>query len=577
MNLSENDLIDEQIRNGVASDLPPDVDRRLRGQLAEFRSRFEAVVPARAAVFGARAWTRRRWALGAIAGGLVVLAPTVLILRPRDSFAEVTAAVLNQPWVHVRITEADQNLGELWYSPTKNVLASRRPGSIEFEDYLLSVYDAYDPNERMLYRCPIVWRSRGAEFDSLAAAMKVLFQTERPVDKPLAQLDFLGPERAKMQVLDQRVQKISEQDHVWLDYRLTVNSPESTQPVQMLFRVDAITKLPHLCRIEGRRDDKATYVERRFDFPQSGPADIYELGVPKTTKLVDRLPTGDLKRILETLRAGRVRMDDYRAVFVMNLDIDYAWWTALPSVFYRKGFKFRADHPYWNGNLATVKRPETGTDLGKWWFERTKFFRFYPVTIFRDSMLYQSITKGVTGPDGSQHQDIVSVQSANFGNNPDEEYPPEYSMRPEFACRPPLGVGHQHMEPVLDMHPAEGPPGCILLRVGHTSPKDRVNEKGIGIPDAFRFWLDPKRDYIVMRWDWISRDEQGRETVSESDVTEETARSPQGVWYATKVRRKFPSPSGKAKSPDQVYHIFVDFNVNLPDSLFEPPAPGRIY
>jgi len=98
----------------------------------------------------------------------------------------------------------------------------------------------------------------------------------------------------------------------------------------------------------------------------------------------------------------------------------------------------------------------------------------------------------------------------------------------------------------------------------------------MGIPDGFCYWLDLKRDYIVMRWDWITRDEQGRETVTESDVTEETARSPKGVWHATRVRREFSGRDGKAKSPDQIYHIYVDFNVNLPDSLFEPPKPGRI-
>jgi hypothetical protein len=169
------------------------------------------------------------------------------------------------------------------------------------------------------------------------------------------------------------------------------------------------------------------------------------------------------------------------------------------------------------------------------------------------------------------------VHRTNFGNNPDEIYPADYSMRPEFACRPPLGVGDQHMEPVLDMHPTEGPPGCVLLSVRHTSAKDRINEQGMGSPDGCRYWLDPERDYIVMRSDSIRRDEQGQENIFESDLIEETARSPQGVWYATRVRRRFPGRDGKATSPDQIYHIYVDFNVNLPDSLFEPPTPGRIH
>jgi len=41
--------------------------------------------------------------------------------------------------------------------------------------------------------------------------------------------------------------------------------------------------------------------------------------------------------------------------------------------------------------------------------------------------------------------------------------------------------------------------------------------------------------------------------------------------------RSFPDPVGKAKFGDQVYELYVDFDAELPDLLFEPPAPGRIH
>jgi len=139
-----------------------------------------------------------------------------------------------------------------------------------------------------------------------------------------------------------------------------------------------------------------------------------------------------------------------------------------------------------------------------------------------------------------------------------------------------MGIGDEHKEPMLDLQPDEGPSGCIILSVGHTTKEGRVNEKGIGLADGIRYWLDPQRDYIVMRWDSVVRDEKGQEKIIESDRVEETARSPQGVWFATKIRRKNPSRDGKSKPIDQVYHIYVDFDAELPDSLFEPPTPRRI-
>ena len=48
------------------------------------------------------------------------------------------------------------------------------------------------------------------------------------------------------------------------------------------------------------------------------------------------------------------------------------------------------------------------------------------------------------------------------------------------------------------------------------------------------------------------------------------------MWYATKVRRSFAGRAGQNKPGDQIYHIYVDFDADLPDSLFEPPTPGRI-
>ena len=563
MSVPDDSVLDSQIRECVSDAVPPAVEVRLRARLADFRARLGASETT-AATPDRRTRLTTWWRLGltCAAAGLLV-AVLGLLLRPRTSFAEVATAVLKQPWVHLRTARAGEGEGELWFSPARNVVATRQHDSITYEDYRLQVVDSYDPTDKVVYHAPIVWKSRAHDYEAMVEALAALLQAERLPEKPLAHLDFLGPQRATMRVLDQRVEKITEAGHNWLDYHLTVTDPRTELPLRMLFRVDAVTRLPTLWRLDGQHDGKPANVETRFDYPERGPADLYDLGVPRTAQRVDRVPAGDAKRIVETLKAGRERMDDYRAVFVMHTEgIDYAWWTDQPIIFYRKGTKFRADYPAGStGNLAATKRPAQGVDLGKWWRERTKFFRYYPQYVVRDATTFASNLKSSADPDGTLHAEIVSVQSWKSGNNPGEDYPPEWSMRPES---------------VVDMHPPGGPPGCVLLRVRHTSAKGRVDEKGIGIPDAFRYWLDPARDFIVMRWDWVMRDATGQEKVTESDITEETARSPQGVWYATKIRRTFPNPGGKASSVDQVYHLYVDFDVDLPDSLFEPPTPGRI-
>jgi len=577
MTMNDDNLLDDQIRKAASCAVPGSVDLRLRSQLAGFRSRLGESEPAppRAALWKRHKW----WWPGLASAAAVVLAVLTALLLPRQaSLAEVATAVLDQPWIHMRVV-ADQREGEQWVSPSRHVWASRHQGSIEYEDYRLQVYDWFKPEENVVYRGPIVWQSRAADLASLTEALKVLLQQGPPLEKPLAGLDFLGPGREAMKVLDQRVDRVTEQGQSWLDYRLTVTDPKSSQPLRMLFRVDPASRLPRLCRMEGVREGKPVASEMQFDYPDKGPADVYDLGVPRNAKLVDRIPSGDIKHILGTLRAGRERMDNYRAVFVTRFDgLDYVWWAEVPEIFYRKGNKFRRDFGFERtGKRSVPKRPAEREDLGKWWIERTRLYQYYPECVVRDSTTLVTDTKTVTDPDGTKHLDIVSVARWETRNDPGESYPPEWSMRPEFACRPPLGIGDPHLEPVLDLHPAEGPPGCFLLSIRHTSEQGRLNEKGVGITDGYRYWLDPQRDFIVVRCDLVMRDQGGKEIITETDTIEETARSPQGVWYATKVRRRFPRPAGKAPQADQVYYMYIDFKADLPDSLFEAPKKGRVY
>lgn len=579
MSKPDDSLLDEAIRRNVSGTVPPMVEQKLRARLAEFRSRLAQEQPAQA--IRGPFWLRPPlWGLGATCAAVVVLGIAAgLLFRPRTSFAETAAAVLQQPWVHVQMTCAGQPRIEQWLSPGHDINASKRADDIRYEDHRLQVFYTYDTQEKVVYRAPIVWRSRAGDYEAMATALRVLLQQERPPDQPLANLGFLGLEGNEIKVLEQSVHKVTEDGRGWLDYRLKVRDPKSAQPIAMWFRVDPLTKLPHFSRIDGTWEGKPASVESRFDYPEKGPIDIYDLGVPRTAKLVDRVPTDDIQRILATLRAGRERMDNYRALFVKRSEgINYMWWVEPPEIMYRKGNKFRRDFGWDNPQTrGVIKRPAEGEDLGKWWRERSTHYSYFPECVVKGSSTFRSNFKSVKDPDGSPHQEIESVSSWEVNNDPGEMYPPESSMRPEFACRPPLGIGDPHQEPLLDLHPAEGPPGCILLTVRHTSAQGRVNEKGIGLPDGQHYWLDPKRDYIVMRSDSSMRGPNGKQNVFESDTVEETARSPQGVWYATRIRRHFPQQEGKPKMNDEIYSLYVDFNVNLPDSLFEPPKPGRIH
>src|SRR5262249_8421476 len=146
------------------------------------------------------------------------------------------------------------------------------------------------------------------------------------------------------------------------------------------------------------------------DYPERGPADLYDLGVPRTAQRVDRVPAGDLKRIMETIRAGCERMDDYRSVIVKH-GSNERWWTAVPIVVYRKGKNFRVEYPTgWSG-LSDTKRPDPREDAGKWWKKRRDFFRLFPMYVVGGTPHFMSDVKRNPRPDGPLEVEIVSVSS----------------------------------------------------------------------------------------------------------------------------------------------------------------------
>ena len=399
--------------------------------------------------------------------GLVLAVLATLLLPRQVSLAEVATAVLDQPWVHLRVAAQDRREGDEWFSPSRQVWASRHADSIQYEDYRLQLYDWFKPEENVVYRGPVVWRSRGGDLESMTAALRVLLQQGQPPENPLAGLDFLGPEREAMKVLDQRVDRVTEQGHAWLDYRLTVTDPKSTLPVKMLFRVDADSKLPRLCRVEGVQDGKPVTVETQFDYPEKGPRTSTTWGCPGPRSSSIACPP--------TTSSGSSRPSARVANGWTTIarSSSSGWTASIPcggpsrrrSSTARETSSEGTSAGTRTGDRAATKRPAEGEDLARWWIERAEVL---PVLSRCASCGARRLTRAMFKTHHRSRRlrasgDRVGLEVGIPPTSPARCYPPEWSMRPEFACRPPLGIGDPHQEPAIDLHPTEGPEGCILL------------------------------------------------------------------------------------------------------------------
>jgi hypothetical protein len=542
----------------------------LRSQLARVRSSLNASESA--AVVPARARSGRAWlALGALGAAAILVAVISVALRARTGVAAVATALLQKPWIHTRTTGEGEGVTEQWYSPAKQIMASRRSGVLDYRDFRLEVYHSYNPKEGTVFRGPITWSAPNGP-EAMFAGLKVLLQAERLPDHPLEQLK-LSSKRERATVINQRVQKLTDQGQDLLDYQLTVKLSNVPEPMQLLFRVDAATMLPRLSRFDVLAGDgKRATVEIQYDYPNKGPTDIYDLGAPKGAKFVDRMPSDDLKRILESLRADRARMDNYRAVAFSQWDEprDRGWVGDPVMLFWHDG-KFRFDNI--SGGLTPLAK---GEDLKTWWSKQGNRLQHIPWLVRRDSTRFFLQCRTETDADGSLHVHVGSVDKRPDPAKPGEDFV-YFQQRPELVCRPLMGIGNPDTETLVEPHPADGPPGCILVTVRGTDTGGRPNNNNRVIPpDIWRYWLDTQRDYIAMRWERVKRDPAGKEVSQVRWTMEEVARSPKGVWYATKVRQYAAPLNPEQKRSDPIYTFYLDFDAELPDSLFDSWAPGRV-
>lgn len=582
MNSQEEHDVDRLLHEVMDVAVPADVERKMRSQLSDFQS--QTIPLDRLPTPRQRIWSHRTLSgLAAMATAAIVLITVVAwSVRPHTSFAAVANAALHQSWIHVTTTDSNGETNETWYSPSRGISASRYNGWTEYRDHRLKVFYSYDKEEGVLYRVPESSPRRMS--DSMTAILPLLLQDEQLVDAPLEQMEFLGPLRNEMKLVEQSLRRVEDGDRRWLDFDLKVQYRDS--PMRMLFRVDPETKLPQICRFEGRWEGKEMVSEKRFDYPEKGPADVYGLGVPESAKLVDRIPTEDIERILKTIRIGRDRMDNYRAI-VISHTLNQRGWLARPKIMYRKGGKFRADQSYLRPGLSKVENPPEDEDMAAFWQRRSSDFNYRPIYLIQPDGDEPGTVRSmnfdyefVTTEGRITQAKLESVNQWISQAQEGENFPPYWSRRPEFICRPPMGVPNQHMEPLLDMNPTSGPPNTVLLRVQASGrmpqaaprPGDKPEPQQ---PDTTRFWIDPSRDHAVMRWEMLSTDEQGEEIVTSSKLIEKMEKSPQGIWYASQVRITSKHPSGGESV--QLVRIYVDFDADLPDALFDPPKVGTVY
>jgi hypothetical protein len=483
-------------------------------------SRMESVRPARPPL-SRRTWLK--YVVGGVAAASVIIAASSL-LRPPDLWAQVVEVMGAQPWIHGASQDSQGQTQEFWLSVPRRIYALRHGRSAIYSDYRTGVQDSYIADQRLLVRMAL---SDKGPFQRLATFYTTTIQGE---PKP-------GDVFGKGRVQKQTQRTVRDGGRPWIEFEWTLaSSPQEPSQVAVM-RVDPETKLPVFLLIPR---GAAQPLRFDFDFPKAGPTDAYALGVPRDARVEDRLPSPEGEHALQAGQAGRKDLDNYFAiVYGTDSSFDPSQITRVHLV-WRKGDKWRLEYCKPGGGGRFPKLAPAGVDLSAWWQAQLANLVCVPDLVCDGRQIN-------SGPLGDWKRFALV--------RPDQDHA-------EIA----RAYGQGKMIEI-EAYPQIAPTGRFTVEKGSTKTLFEADGP-VGL--RRKVWLDPTHGFVAVRYksDFVDAPFEVARVSEFSDFRQ----TPRGVWYPSTLRVKsFPKP-GARQLPDEVEHYLVDFNTELPESLFSPSA-----
>ena len=220
------------------------------------------------------------------------------------ALAQVREALNQAAWIHVAMTEqtSDGTEGhgcEMWFSPQRKirVIKATDPNApILWSDYLSRERHLYEPASGRL---------------TLSYEHHAAPQSQEPPWNHLSYL--LGPDEFPRMRVTERVEVFGQQQARVYD----ITMQEDGDAAHFRLVADLASQLPVLMTMEaiGAESRQQVSMEAHFDYPATGPEDIYAVGVPRTAEVVDDRPTPEVEELARICKQYRSLFQCY--IFVV--------------------------------------------------------------------------------------------------------------------------------------------------------------------------------------------------------------------------------------------------------------------
>lgn len=291
--------------------VPPDIQQRLDARIDEFCRNPQ---PEKVKLRNSAAVRSRRWFVGgSVAASVAFVAVAVLFFAfgSRDAWAQVVATMQAKPWVRFTVQIPDgtpardgSELPEPWlFSSTHKAMALKNGDEADFMDLARHELYHYNPLTKSVTFMTLR-EEQIADFRLIETLMRLVLSDEK---------SELSLPKSPIQVVSRTQADVQEEGLRWTEFKFQCrNSQRSPSDYQVTIRVNPESGLPVELRTTEKFSPNQTFVELTLaiDYPESGPSDIYAMGVPNDAVIIDRRDVKtengeEIKKFLDAYVAAR--------------------------------------------------------------------------------------------------------------------------------------------------------------------------------------------------------------------------------------------------------------------------------
>ncbi len=447
------------------------------------------------------------------------------------AFGRVREAVSSKPWLHVTFTGENKLQGlkydyEIWLSPVREVRILKVPSGprVYWSDYLKRERTAFDPVSNTVtlsyeYECDQFKKSFAQNVEPPWSYVSPMFDPEVITSSMITE---------RSEVFDGRDARV---------YGLTRTEKEGTLHFEIM--ADTNDNLPIAITMQAIDSNGAVlyHIEGRCDYPDQGPSDIYELGVPQDAKVIDELPRPGAEELLEICRKFRSNFTSYVIIVMLEsssrihqIDLNYIKGDTFKAGQYFKANQFVYTFEGKDEDRLNEKIAEGFDSLLEW-------IRGENETMLMSIDLW----------DGS-HRHLVRRNNK----------PAYQKSRDLGATRDIYGYAWPYAQPA-----------GMIVENEYASENSLICLRAYGS----LFYFDPEHDYICMRREYMKDYADGNGAYQLIREVTEVAQTEEGWWYPRRMALVKVNKNAEGEEISRqttcVDHIYLKIVSEFPADIFE--------